>query len=38
MKSRSIHGAVYSNDLVNLTSLFGLDVQDLYSKRETGNL
>ena len=26
MKSGSIHGAGYSNDLVNLTSLFGSDV------------
>jgi len=24
---RSIHGAVYSNDLVNLTRVFGCDVQ-----------
>jgi len=24
---RNIHGAVYSNDLVNLTSVFGCDVQ-----------
>ena len=27
LRDRSIHGAVYSNDLVNLTSLFGCDVQ-----------
>ena len=27
MKSLSIHGAIYSNDLANLASLFGCDVQ-----------